>query len=128
MGYGIGWVHRVEGSSAVAGLFSGDIELKYTLLADANLNGAVNGSDFSLLAANFGLGVTNWDQDNSLYGGSVNGFDFSALAANFGQGDSGAMSTYLKPTSRHWIRLPSPTACLFQRLGQYPSRASARCS
>ena len=64
--------------------------MKYTLLGDANLDGTVNGSDFSILAANFGLGVTNWDQGNFLYGSSVNGSDFSALAANFGQGDSGA--------------------------------------
>jgi hypothetical protein len=63
--YGIGWAHRVEGSSAVAGLFSGDIELKYTLLADANLDGAVNGSDFSLLAANFGQGDSGADVSES---------------------------------------------------------------
>jgi len=86
--YGIGWA---DGKDKIAsGISSGTIELKYTLLGDANLDGTVNGSDFSLLAANFGLGVTNWDQGNFLFGTSVNGSDFSALAANFGQGDSGA--------------------------------------
>ncbi len=88
--YGIGWADGNDGTHAVAGLTSGQIELKYTLLGDANLDGSVNGTDFSILAANFGLGVTNWDQGNFLYGSSVNGSDFSALAANFGQGDSGA--------------------------------------
>jgi hypothetical protein len=88
--YGIGWADGNDGTHAVAGLTSGQIELKYTLLGDANLDGTVNGSDFSILAANFGLGVTNWDQGNFLYSSSVNGSDFSALAANFGQGDSGA--------------------------------------
>ncbi len=86
--YGVGWADGADG--VVSGLFSGQIELKYTLLGDANLDGTVNGSDFSILAANFGLGVTNWDQGNFLFGSSVNGSDFSALAANFGQGDSGA--------------------------------------
>jgi hypothetical protein len=86
--YGIGWADGADG--VVTGLSSGQIELKYTLLGDANLDGIVNGSDFSILAANFGLGATNWDQGNFLYGSSVNGSDFSALAANFGQGDSGA--------------------------------------
>jgi hypothetical protein len=86
--YGIGWADGAD--KVVPGLLSGEIELKYTLLGDANLDGTVNGSDFSILAANFGLGVTNWDQGNFLYGSSVNGSDFSALAANFGQGDSGA--------------------------------------
>jgi hypothetical protein len=40
------------------------------------------------VAANFGLGVTGWDEGNFLYGSSVNGSDFSVLAANFGQGVS----------------------------------------
>jgi hypothetical protein len=86
--YGVGWADGADG--VVAGLTSGEIEVKYTLLGDANLDGTVNGSDFSILAANFGLGNTNWDQGNFLYTSSVNGSDFSALAANFGQGDSGA--------------------------------------
>jgi PEP-CTERM motif len=88
--YGIGWADGADGTGNVAGLTSGEIELKYTLLGDANLDGTVNGTDFSILAANFGLGVTNWDQGNFFYGSSVNGSDFSALAANFGQGDNGA--------------------------------------
>jgi autotransporter-associated beta strand protein len=88
--YGVGWADGNDGTHAVSGLSSGQIELKYTLLGDANLDGTVNGSDFSILAANFGTGVTNWDQGNFFYGSSVNGSDFSALAANFGQGDSGA--------------------------------------
>ncbi len=86
--YGVGFADSADG--VVSGLSSGQIEIKYTLLGDANLDGTVNGSDFSILAANFGLGTTNWDQGNFLYGSSVNGSDFSALAANFGQGDSGA--------------------------------------
>ncbi len=89
--YGIGFADGAD--KVVTGLSSGQIELKYTLLGDANLDGTVNGSDFSILAANFGLGVTNWDQGNFLYGSSVNGSDFSALAANFGQGDSGAATS-----------------------------------
>ncbi len=88
--YGVGWADGADGTKNVSGLSSGQILLKYTLLGDANLDGTVNGSDFSILAANFGLGVTNWDQGNFLFGSSVNGSDFSALAANFGQGDSGA--------------------------------------
>lgn len=86
--YGIGFSDGQDG--VVSGLSSGQIELKYTLLGDANLDGVVNGSDYSILAANFGSGDTNWDQGNFLYTSAVNGSDYSALAANFGQGDSGA--------------------------------------
>jgi hypothetical protein len=82
--YGLGYADGTDG--IVSGLGSGQIEVKYTLLGDANLDGAVNGADFSILAANFGQGVTNWDQGNFLFTPSVNGSDFSALATNFGQG------------------------------------------
>jgi hypothetical protein len=86
--YAIGYSDGKDG--VVQGLPSGQIEVKFTLLGDANLDGTVNGSDFSIVAANFGLGVTNWDEGNFLYGTSVNGSDFSALAANFGLGASQA--------------------------------------
>jgi hypothetical protein len=86
--YALGYADGADG--VVTGLSSGQIEIKYTLLGDANLDGVVNGSDFSILAANFGTGASNWDRGNFLYTSSVNGSDFAALAANFGQGDSGA--------------------------------------
>jgi hypothetical protein len=69
-----------------AGLSSGEIKIMYTLYGDADLNGIVNGTDFSILAAHFGLGATNWDEGDFNYGSSVNGTDFSLLAENFGQG------------------------------------------
>ncbi len=84
LNYGLGFSDGKDG--IVSGLSSGQIEIRYTLLGDANLDGTVNGSDFSILSANFGLGYTNWDQGNFLFGSSVNGSDFSALSANFGQG------------------------------------------
>ncbi len=86
--YGIGFSDGKD--NVVSGLSSGQIELKYTLLGDANLDGNVNGTDFSIVSADFGTGDTNWDQGNFLYTSSVNGSDFSALSANFGNGDSGA--------------------------------------
>jgi fibronectin-binding autotransporter adhesin len=88
LGYGVGFADGADG--VVSGLSSSEIELKYTLLGDVNLDGVVNGSDFSILAANFGQGSTNWDQGNFFYTSSVNGSDFAALALNFGEGDSGA--------------------------------------
>jgi hypothetical protein len=86
--YGIGFADGAD--KIVSGLSSGQIEVAYTLLGDANLDGVVNGADFSILAANFGQGHTNWDQGNFEFTPAVNGTDFAALAANFGQGDSGA--------------------------------------
>jgi hypothetical protein len=75
----------------IAGL-SGTVNVKYNLLGDANLDGVVNGADFTILASNFGLGSSDWNDGNFLFSPTVNGSDFSALAANFGAGDNVASS------------------------------------
>ncbi len=96
--YALGYADSADANNP-ANLPANQIKVMFTLLGDANLDGVVNGTDFSILAANFGLGVTNWDQGNFLYGSSVNGSDFSALAANFGQGDSIAATSAAASTS-----------------------------
>ena len=84
--YGLGYADGKDG--VVSGLTSGQIEIKYTLLGDANLDGLVNGSDFNILAANFNQSITGWDQGDFNYDGLVNASDFNELAANFNQGVS----------------------------------------
>ena len=84
MGYADGADH------IVTGLSSGQIEIKYTLLGDANLDGIVNAADFTILAANFNQPVTGWDQSDFNYDGLVNAADFTDLAVNFNQSASGA--------------------------------------
>ncbi|MGD0140446.1 MAG: family 16 glycosylhydrolase [Tepidisphaeraceae bacterium] len=86
--YGLGYADGADG--VVAGLSSGQIEVKYTLLGDANLDGLVNAADFNILAANFNQSITGWDQGDFNYDGLVNAADFNELAANFNQGASGA--------------------------------------
>jgi hypothetical protein len=86
----VGYADGADG--VVAGLTSGQIEVKYTLLGDANLDGLVNGADFNILAANFNQSITGWDQGDFNYDGVVNSADFNELAANFNQGVSGAAS------------------------------------
>ena len=88
--YGIGYADGADG--VVSGLSSGQIEVKYTLLGDANLDGLVNAADFTILAANFNQPVTSWDQCDFNYDGIVNAADFTDLAANFNQSASGAAS------------------------------------
>ena len=90
--YGLGYADGADmnGSSPlVVGLGAGNIEVKYTLYGDANLDGVVNGTDFGILAAHFGDQVTAWDEGDFNYDGVVNGTDFGALAANFGQQANG---------------------------------------
>ncbi|MGA2440177.1 MAG: hypothetical protein ABSH08_04415, partial [Tepidisphaeraceae bacterium] len=84
--YGLGYADGKD--NVVWGLSSGQIEVKYTLLGDANLDGLVNAADFTILAANFNQPVTGWDQGDFNYDGLVNAADFTDLAANFNQGIS----------------------------------------
>jgi len=90
LSYGLGYADGVDGT--VSGLSSGQIEVMYTLLGDANLDGIVNAADFTILAANFNQTVTAWDQGDFNYDGLVNAADFTDLAANFNQSVSGAAS------------------------------------
>jgi autotransporter-associated beta strand protein len=88
-GYSIGYADSADPNNP-AGLVSDQIEIKYTLAGDLNLDGEVNGTDFSILAANFGKNVIGWDQGDINYDGVVNGADFALLASNFGKTASGA--------------------------------------
>ena len=83
--YGLGYADAADPGNP-AGLSSGQIEVMYTLLGDANLDGKVNGTDFTIMAANFNQTVTNgWDKGDFNYDGKVNGSDFVLLADNFNQ-------------------------------------------
>jgi fibronectin-binding autotransporter adhesin len=82
--YGIGYADSADLGNP-AGLSSGTIEIMYTLLGDANLDGKVNGADFAIMAANFNQGGKVWDQGDFNYDGNVNGADFTLLAKNFNQ-------------------------------------------
>jgi hypothetical protein len=82
--YALGYADGKDG--VVSGLASGQIEVKYTLSGDANLDGLVNGSDFNILSANFNQSITGWDQGDFNYDGLVNASDFNDLSANFNQG------------------------------------------
>jgi hypothetical protein len=88
-GYAVGYADATDPGNPAA-LASGLIEVKYTLLGDADLNGTVNGIDFGILAANFNKTVSRWDQGDFDYNNIVNGIDFTALAANFNKAASGA--------------------------------------
>jgi autotransporter-associated beta strand protein len=94
--YGIGYA---DGNDFVVyGLPSGQIELEYTLLGDANLDGVVNGEDFTILVSNLGksaptsggINGSGWDKGDFDYDGVVTGNDFTALAANLGKSTSGS--------------------------------------
>ncbi len=89
--YALGYADGADG--VVAGLSSGQIEIKYTLYGDANLDGIVSGDDFSILASNLIKPEAAWDEGDFNYDGVVSGDDFSLLVANLGKSANGAAVT-----------------------------------
>jgi autotransporter-associated beta strand protein len=86
--FGVGYADGAD--NVVTGLAPGQIEVKYTLYGDANLDGIVNGEDFTILAANLGRSVSGWDRGDFNYDGTVSGEDFTLLTANLGRQANGA--------------------------------------
>jgi autotransporter-associated beta strand protein len=80
--YGIGYADGADG--AVAGLPNGEIEIMFTLLGDANLDGTVNSEDFTPFSHNLGLSGS-WDQGDFNYDGTVNSEDFTPFSHNLNQ-------------------------------------------
>jgi hypothetical protein len=70
-----------------------DTSSNVQISGDANRDGAVNVSDLSLLAANYGTtnGAT-WAMGDFTGDGAVNVSDLSLLAANYGTGSSSTLS------------------------------------
>jgi hypothetical protein len=87
--YGLGYADSADPGNP-AGLASGTIEVMYTLLGDANLDGKVNGTDFNIMSANFNQSGKSWDQGDFNYDGNVNGSDFVELSSNFNQASDAA--------------------------------------
>jgi hypothetical protein len=89
--YALGYADGTDG--VVSGLTSGQVEIKFTLYGDVDLNGVVNGSDFTSLVGYLGTAESRWDQGDFLYTGAVTGSDFTALIGNLGKSASGAAVT-----------------------------------
>ena len=80
--YGIGYADGADG--VVAGLPSGEIEIMFTLLGDANLDGIVNSEDFTPFSQHLGQNGS-WDAGDFNYDGTVNAEDFTPFSINLGQ-------------------------------------------
>jgi hypothetical protein len=115
--YGIGYADGADG--VVSGLFSGQIEVKYTLNGDANLDGVVNSIDFGTIAADFGKQVSGWDLGDFNYDGVVNSIDFGDLAVNFGKSASSA-SVALPTVTLLAATTPAPSATEAAKRRQLP--------
>jgi fibronectin-binding autotransporter adhesin len=87
-GFALGYADGADGT--VAGLSSGQLEIKYTRYGDANLDGVVSGDDFTILVGNLGKQVSSWDKGDFNYDGVVSGDDFTLLVGNLGKAANGS--------------------------------------
>jgi autotransporter-associated beta strand protein len=73
------------GSGAALGTFDGytpqvsDVLIKFTYFGDANLDGVVDGSDYSLIDNGFLNKLTGWFNGDFNYDGVVNGSDYTLI-------------------------------------------------
>ena len=84
LSYGIGYTDSADPGNP-AGLPTDTIEIMFTLLGDANLDGTVNAEDFTPFSNNLGQSGMMWDDGDFNYDGTVNAEDFTSFSANLGQ-------------------------------------------
>ena len=118
--YSLGFADSADPGNP-AGLPSDTIEVKYTLVGDLNLDGIVDGLDFSLLAGHWQTFTPDWDAGDLLYHGVVNGLDFSQFVANFGHTATGGSVTL---SAADWAAFDSFTAQIGET-SEVPEPASA---
>jgi hypothetical protein len=77
----------------VSGLTTSDVLVKYTYYGDANLDGTVDGNDYTAIDANNGVtsGAT-WAMGDFNYDGKVDGSDYSLIDNAFNQQGSGGLA------------------------------------
>ncbi len=82
-GYSVGYADGAD--RIVSGLSLGQLEIKYTLAGDLNLDGVVNGDDFTSMVGYLGTAESGWDQADFNYDGVVSGDDYTLLTGNLGK-------------------------------------------
>ena len=59
------------------------ILMKYTYYGDANLDGMVNGTDYTAIDNGFNAGLTGWNNGDFNYDGLINGDDYALIDNSF---------------------------------------------
>ncbi len=72
-------LHAIGYADSTTPAVSGQILLKYTLYGDANLDGVVDGDDYTLIDNGFNNRLTGWRNGDFNYDGVVNGDDYTLI-------------------------------------------------
>ena len=92
-------------SGTALGTFDGispgatDVLIKYTYVGDANLDGKVDGSDYSRIDSGFLTGLTGWYNGDFNYDGVVNGSDYTLIDNAFNTQSASLADGFASPTA-----------------------------
>jgi unsaturated chondroitin disaccharide hydrolase len=81
----LGIIQNIAGGTTLYNTFDGqastssDVLVKYTFVGDANLDGSVDGSDYSLIDSGDLIAATGWANGDFNYDTAVNGSDYTLL-------------------------------------------------
>ena len=109
LSYGIGYADSADPGNP-AGLPTDTIEIGYTLLGDANLDGTVNAEDFTLFSEHLGQSGMMWDNGDFNYDGTVNAEDFTLFSANLGQSATLAAGALEAANGISLVNVPEPVS------------------
>jgi len=109
LSYGIGYADSADPGNP-ANLPTDTIEIAYTLLGDANLDGTVNSEDFTPFSHNLGQSGMMWDDGDFNYDGTVNAEDFTPFSHNLNLSASlaAAAGTLQTATGINLANVPEP--------------------
>jgi hypothetical protein len=103
------------GAGASLGTFDGispsatDLLLKFTYFGDANLDGKVDGSDYSRIDSSSQIAATGWYNGNFDFSGSIDGSDYTLLDNAFNtQGASESAAVAIVKQSVPNLQEPDP--------------------
>jgi hypothetical protein len=71
--------------------------LKYTYFGDANLDGKVDGSDYSLIDNGYLNSLTGWFNGDFNYDGVINGSDYTLIDNSFNQQGASLAASIASP-------------------------------
>jgi hypothetical protein len=106
LSYGIGYADSADAGNP-ANLPSGTIEVMFTLLGDANLDGIVNSEDFTPFSQHLGQSGS-WDAGDFNYDGTVNAEDFTLFSHNLGQSATLAGGALIQANGLSLANVPEP--------------------
>jgi uncharacterized repeat protein (TIGR03803 family) len=118
----LGVIQNNQGGTALYGnssgqkLFDGttpgasDILIKYTYYGDANLDGKVDGSDYSLIDSGFLTAATGWINGDFNYDGVVNGSDYTLIDNAFNTQGASLAAESADPTASITAQIADTTS------------------